>query len=75
MSSRDIYSIKNLAMIIKDIIKFEGKIVFDQSKPDGTAIKSLNNSDLKKLGWRKKYLFKDSLVKTYKWYLQSKYND
>lgn len=75
VSSRDIYSIKDLVMIIKDIIKFEGKIVFDQSKPDGTVFKSLNNSDLKKLGWKKKYLFRDSLIKTYKWYLKSKYND
>ncbi|WP_136468894.1 GDP-L-fucose synthase family protein [Flagellimonas onchidii] len=45
-------SIKELAMIVKDIVGYNGKIVFDDSNPDGTPRKLLDSTKLKKLGWK-----------------------
>lgn len=45
-------SIKDLALLIKDIIGFKGELKFDESKPDGTPRKVLDLSKLNKLGWK-----------------------
>ena len=45
-------SIKNLALIIKEIVGFEGELVFDTSKPDGTPRKLLDMDKLHGLGWK-----------------------
>ncbi len=45
-------SIKDLALLIKEIIGFEGEIVFDSSKPDGTPRKLMDVSKLSALGWK-----------------------
>lgn len=45
-------SIKDLAMLIKQIVGYEGKINFDTSKPDGTPRKLMDVSKLHSLGWR-----------------------
>lgn len=45
-------SIKNLAFLIKDIVGFEGEIIFDTSKPDGTPRKLMDVSKLTNLGWK-----------------------
>jgi GDP-L-fucose synthase len=45
------YIIKELALLIKDIVGFDGNILFDESKPDGTPRKLLDVSKLKELGW------------------------
>lgn len=44
-------SIKDLAHLVKDIVGFEGKIVHDRQKPDGTPRKLMDSSYLKKIGW------------------------
>ncbi|WP_288546356.1 GDP-L-fucose synthase [uncultured Helicobacter sp.] len=44
-------SIKDLAMLIQNIIGFEGELVFDTSKPDGTYQKLLDSSKINALGW------------------------
>lgn len=50
----DDISIKKLALMIKKITKFEGKIVFNRSKPDGTKRKLLDSSRIRSLGWSPK---------------------
>ena len=45
-------SIKNLALIIKEIVGFEGELAFDPSKPDGTPRKLLSMDKLHGLGWK-----------------------
>jgi GDP-L-fucose synthase len=45
-------SILNLAKLIKDIVGFEGTIIHDTSKPDGTPRKLMDNSRLTQLGWK-----------------------
>lgn len=62
-------SIKELAFLIKDIIHFEGKIQFNQSKPDGMHQKLLDVSRINDLGWHSKTELRNGIEKTYAWYL------
>jgi GDP-L-fucose synthase len=63
-------SIKELAEMIKEISGFNGEIVFDTSKPDGTMRKLLDNSRIRRLGWKAKTEFKEGLRKIINWYKQ-----
>ncbi len=63
-------SIKELAHLIKEVVGYDGKIIFDTSKPDGSHRKSLDVTNLKNLGWQAKTSLKDGLQKTYHWYLR-----
>ena len=65
------FSIKKLAEKICDIVGFQGELVFDKSKPDGSPRKLVNNSRLAELGWKSKTNLNDGLTKTYKWYLDN----
>lgn len=58
-------SINNLAHLVKNIIGFKGKFLFDNSKPDGTLRKILNIEKIKSLGWHPEISFEDGLVQTY----------
>ncbi|KAJ8767295.1 hypothetical protein K2173_017339 [Erythroxylum novogranatense] len=64
-------SIKELAELVKEVVGFEGELVWDSSKPDGTPRKLMDSSKLLGLGWRPKISLKDGLVNTYKWYLEN----
>jgi GDP-L-fucose synthase len=64
-------SINDLALIIKDVIGFEGVLVYDSSKPDGTPRKLLDVSRLSATGWRYKTPLKEGIKKVYKWYLEN----
>ncbi|RMF57667.1 MAG: GDP-L-fucose synthase, partial [Calditrichaeota bacterium] len=63
-------SIKELAMLIKDIVGFEGDLRFDTSKPDGTPRKLLDISRLQSLGWQPRISLKEGIRQTYQWFLQ-----
>lgn len=63
-TGRDI-SIKELALLIKEIVGFEGDIIFDPSKPDGMPRKLLNIQKITSLGWRPKISLREGLLKTY----------
>ena len=54
IGSRDIYSIKNLANLIKNKVGFKGNIFFDKRYPNGVAKKNLNYDRIKSLNWRPK---------------------
>lgn len=62
-------SIAELADIIAGVVGFEGKIVYDKSKPNGTMKKLLDNSRIKALGWRPKIDEKTGLQNAYKDFL------
>jgi GDP-L-fucose synthase len=66
-------TITELAETVKRVVGFDGKIVYDTSKPDGTPQKLLDLSRLKKLGWEAKTGLEEGIRKTYQWYLE-KYN-
>jgi GDP-L-fucose synthase len=61
-------SIKELALLIRNIIKYEGEIVFDASKPDGTPRKLMDVSKLRTLGWKATISLKEGLEKVYREY-------
>lgn len=58
-------SIKDLALLIKEIIGFEGEIVFDSSKPDGTPRKLMDVSKLSALGWKYQTALADGIRLAY----------
>jgi GDP-L-fucose synthase len=64
-------SIRELAEIIKEVVKFDGDIEWDKSKPDGMPQKLMDSGRINKIGWKPKYSFKDGIVKTYDWYKQN----
>ena len=71
------YSIKELAELIKNIVGFEGNIVFDQTRPDGTPKKLLDSSLLSSLGWSSEITLNKGLQNTYNWFKnhQGKYRN
>lgn len=62
--------IRELALIIKDIVGFKGEIINNTTKPDGTPRKLLDVSLLRILGWNHKTELKKGIEKTYKWYIE-----
>ena len=54
---------------IKKIIKYEGDIILDPSKPDGTFRKKMDNSRMKSLGFKPDNALALGIKKTYNWYL------
>jgi GDP-L-fucose synthase len=67
-------SIKELAELIVAEVRYEGKLVFDTTKLDGTPRKLLDSSLLHKLGWRPTIGLKEGLKLTYENYLISNTN-
>lgn len=64
-------SIKELAELIKKTTKFEGEIVFDPSKPDGTPKKLMDSNKLFKLGWRPKTSLAEGIKLAYTDFLKN----
>ncbi len=58
-------AIKDLALLIKDIVGFEGEIVHDLSKPDGTPRKLMNVDKLTSLGWKAKIGLEEGIRSVY----------
>lgn len=67
-------SIKDLAVLIKGIIGYEGAIKFDTSKPDGTPRKLMDVSKLHNKGWKHKIELSEGIKLAYQDFLSSKYN-
>ena len=67
-------TIKDLALSIKEIIKYNGKIIFDTSKPNGTPQKVLDMTITNKLGWSNKIKFKEGLNKVINQYISNYIN-
>ncbi len=58
-------SIKELALMIKEIIGYQGELIFDTTKPDGTPRKLMDVSKLHNLGWKHHYDLKDGITQVY----------
>jgi GDP-L-fucose synthase len=65
--------LKDLALLIKDIVGFKGEIRYDLSRPDGTPRKLLDVSTIKNLGWEARESLNEGLKKTYDWYYKEVY--
>jgi GDP-L-fucose synthase len=64
-------SIRELAELICEIVGFQGDLVWDATKPDGTPRKLLDVSKLHGLGWRHTIALREGIARTYKWFLQN----
>jgi GDP-L-fucose synthase len=64
-------SIKELALMIQDVVGFKGNLVFDSSKPDGTPQKLLDVSRLKSLGWTSRIPIRLGIEQTYQWLIEN----
>ena len=64
-------SIKELAEKIAKIVGYSGIIGWDSSKPDGAPRKLLDNTKIKKTGWKAKTSFSSGIKLTYQWYLDN----
>jgi GDP-L-fucose synthase len=62
--------IMELAQLVADVVGFNGRIVNDSSKPDGTPRKLLDVSRLNELGWQPRYDLKTGLAHTYRWFCE-----
>lgn len=64
-------SIKDLALLVKRTVGFDGEIAFDTSKPDGTPRKLSDVTRLHSLGWRHKLELEEGVKSVYQWYVQN----
>ena len=64
-------TIRELAETMKRVVGFDGELVFDTSKPDGTPRKLMDVSRLKALGWEANISLEIGLTQTYQWFLEN----
>ncbi len=64
-------SIGDLARLVKRIVEFEGGIVFDASKPDGTPRKLSDVSRIEELGWRHRISLEQGVASACRWYVEN----
>ncbi len=64
------YSIEEVALIIKDIVGFNGELVFNTSRPDSSMDRLMDCSKIHSLGWRHKIELKEGINMMYEWYKQ-----
>lgn len=63
--------IRELAQLVKKIVNFNGKIIWDKTKPDGTPKKQLDVTRLFALGWKPKVSLIEGIKKEYAWFLKN----
>jgi len=64
-------SIAELAELVRGIVGFQGRIVFDTEKPDGTPRKLLDVRRITGLGWKARISLREGIASTYRWYLEN----
>ena len=68
-------TIKELAELVQRVVGYEGELLWDTSKPDGTPRKLLDVSRLTDLGWKPEVDLEDGIRATYAWYLEHAASD
>ncbi|MDF1593878.1 MAG: GDP-L-fucose synthase [Desulfobacterales bacterium] len=63
------HTIRELAGLVNAVVGFQGEIIFDPSKPDGTPRKLLDTSNIAGMGWEPTLSFQQGIRETYQWYL------
>lgn len=63
-------TIRQLALMIKEISGCKAKIIFDTSKPEGVLRKLMDNTRMRKLGWKPKVSLEEGIEKTYQAYIR-----
>jgi GDP-L-fucose synthase len=62
-------TIRELAELICDVVGFDGELVWDKTKPDGTPRKLLDMTSIRKLGWEPTISLRNGIAQTYEWFL------
>jgi len=68
-------TIRETARTIKEVVGFEGELIFDKTRPDGAPRKLIDVSRLSSMGWKYTTELEEGLKKTYEWYLSKHYED
>jgi len=63
-------SIKEISRIIREIVGFQGEIIFDGKNPDGMNRKLLDSSKINAFGWKPEISMEEGLKRTYEWFLK-----
>jgi len=71
VGSSEEVSIGDLAILIGEVVGYQGNITFDASKPDGAPRKLMDSSRLEKMGWKAGIGLREGLVDAYKWFLDN----
>lgn len=67
-------TILELAKLVAEVVGFDGEVLTDPSKPDGTPQKLMDVSRLTAMGWEAKIPLKDGISQTYKWFCEQETN-
>ncbi len=63
-------TIRELAETIQQVVGFNGEIIWDSTKPDGSPRKLMDVSKLKSLGWKPNITLAEGLISTYRWFIE-----
>lgn len=64
-------TIRELVELVKDVVGYDGALMFDKTKPDGAPRKMLDIGRLQELGWSPKIELRKGLTSTYRWFLEN----
>lgn len=64
-------SIAELAVLVREVVGYQGEIRFDPTRPDGAPVKVLDGRRLAALGWQRKTSMREALARTYDWFLRT----
>jgi GDP-L-fucose synthase len=62
-------AVRELAELICEVVGFDGDLIWDATKPDGTPRKLLDVTKLRALGWKPSIPLRDGIARTYEWFL------
>ncbi len=65
------YTVTEIAHMVKEVVGFEGEIVYDTSKPNGVFQKLVDASRIRTLGWEPKITLSEGVARTYAWYVRN----
>jgi GDP-L-fucose synthase len=68
----DDIAIAELAKLVCEVVGFDGEIVKDTSKPDGTPRKLMSSARLNAMGWQQQIELREGIAATYAWFLENK---
>ncbi|MGJ0511848.1 GDP-L-fucose synthase [Methylocystis sp.] len=63
-------TIREIAETIARVVGFDGQLVFDTTKPDGTPRKIMDSTRIRALGWKPEISLEDGLASSYRWFIE-----
>ena len=69
IGSQEEVSIRELAIMMNEVLGYKGRLAFDTSKPDGMPLKKVDTSKMDALGWKARTPLREGLQKVYCWFL------